>query len=46
MTENEKPAVTIDTSYALDDKYARERGRVYLTGTQALVRLCLLQRAR
>ncbi|HEX3885086.1 MAG TPA: indolepyruvate ferredoxin oxidoreductase family protein [Stellaceae bacterium] len=30
----------------LDDKYALESGRVYLTGTQALVRLPLLQRQR
>jgi indolepyruvate ferredoxin oxidoreductase len=28
----------------LDDKYALERGRAYLTGTQALVRLPMLQR--
>jgi indolepyruvate ferredoxin oxidoreductase len=28
----------------LDDKYALERGRVYLTGTQALVRLPMMQR--
>jgi indolepyruvate ferredoxin oxidoreductase len=31
---------------ALDDKYALEQGRVYLTGTQALVRLPMLQRQR
>jgi len=30
----------------LDDKYALERGRIYLTGTQALVRLPLIQRRR
>ncbi len=30
----------------LDDKYALEKGRVYLTGIQALVRLPLMQRAR
>src|ERR1700742_3943420 len=30
----------------LDDKYVLERGRVYLTGTQALVRLPMLQRQR
>src|SRR5205807_5685067 len=30
----------------LDDKYVLEKGRVYLTGTQALVRLPLLQRQR
>ena len=30
----------------LDDKYSLERGRVYLTGTQALVRLPMMQRQR
>ena len=30
----------------LDDKYALDKGRVYLTGTQALVRLPMLQRRR
>src|ERR1700756_5715473 len=30
----------------LDDKYTLERGRVYLTGTQALVRLPMMQRQR
>jgi len=31
---------------SLDDKYALERGRVFLTGTQALVRLPMVQRQR
>ena len=31
---------------ALDDKYQQDKGRVYLTGTQALVRLPLMQRRR
>jgi indolepyruvate ferredoxin oxidoreductase len=31
---------------ALDDKYALDSGRVYLTGVQALVRLLMLQRQR
>ena len=31
---------------ALDDKYARFDGRVFLTGIQSLVRLPLLQRRR
>ncbi|HXU53338.1 MAG TPA: indolepyruvate ferredoxin oxidoreductase family protein, partial [Casimicrobiaceae bacterium] len=31
---------------SLDDKYALEHGRVYLTGVQALVRLLILQRQR
>src|SRR5215472_6549252 len=30
----------------LDDKYRLDRGRVYLTGTQALVRLAIMQRQR
>jgi indolepyruvate ferredoxin oxidoreductase len=30
----------------LDDKYVLEQGRVFLTGTQALVRLPMMQRAR
>jgi indolepyruvate ferredoxin oxidoreductase len=30
----------------LDDKYELDRGRVYLTGTQALVRLPIMQRQR
>ena len=30
----------------LDDKYALERGCVFLTGTQALVRLTMLQQVR
>ena len=35
-----------DADYTLDDKYTRERGRVYITGVQALVRLPLMQRQR
>ncbi|MEQ9639688.1 MAG: indolepyruvate ferredoxin oxidoreductase family protein [Alphaproteobacteria bacterium] len=31
---------------ALDDKYALETGRIYLTGSQALVRLPMVQRRR
>ncbi len=31
---------------SLDDKYTLDKGRVFLTGTQALVRLLLLQRER
>ncbi|WP_451980668.1 indolepyruvate ferredoxin oxidoreductase family protein [Azospirillum endophyticum] len=33
----------IDRSYRLDDRYVRTEGQVYLSGTQALVRLLLLQ---
>ena len=35
--------VAIDQSYRLDDRYSRMEGQVYLSGTQALVRLLLLQ---
>ena len=35
-----------DATYALEDRYRRERGRVYITGVQALVRLPLMQRQR
>ena len=31
---------------SLDDKYTLEKGRVFLTGTQALIRLMMLQRER
>ena len=30
----------------LDDKYVLDKGRIYLTGTQALVRLPMMQRQR
>ena len=33
-------------SASLEDKYTLERGRVFLTGTQALIRLMMLQRER
>lgn len=36
----------IDKDYALDDRYRRERGRVFLSGSQALVRLPMMQRQR
>ncbi len=34
------------TDYALDDRYTRDSGRVYLNGMQALVRLLLAQHRR
>ena len=37
---------TFDEGYELSHRYTRERGRVYLTGVQALVRLPLMQRQR
>src|SRR6185437_13647295 len=33
-------------SVTLDDKYVLESGRVYLTGTQAMIRLPMMQRQR
>jgi len=39
-------AVMALAAVTLDDKYAVERGRVYLTGTQARVRLPMMQRQR
>ncbi len=33
-------------AFSLDDKYTLERGRVFLTGTQALIRLTMMQRQR
>ncbi len=38
--------MSVDREYALEDRYALDRGRVFLTGNQALVRLPLMQRAR
>src|SRR5688572_32889326 len=37
---------TLDNDYTLDHKYTRTRGRIYLSGVQALVRLPLMQRLR
>ncbi|MBM3524732.1 MAG: indolepyruvate ferredoxin oxidoreductase family protein, partial [Alphaproteobacteria bacterium] len=39
-------ALLIDPTVTLDDKYARESGRVFMTATQALVRLPMMQRQR
>ena len=38
--------VALPNAVTLDDKYLLESGRVYLTGTQALVRLPMMQRQR
>ncbi len=38
------PGETLDLGYRLNDRYTRERGRVFISGTQALVRLLLEQR--
>src|SRR5271154_3959943 len=40
------PGVPMQSAPKLDDKSGREAGRVFLSGTQALVRLPLMQRAR
>ena len=40
-----QPAIEL-ADVDLDDKYTRDRGRVFLTGIQALVRLVLTQRRR
>ncbi|MBV9076394.1 MAG: indolepyruvate ferredoxin oxidoreductase family protein, partial [Methylobacteriaceae bacterium] len=37
------PDSQIDAGYALADRYRRSSGRIYLTGTQALIRLMLAQ---
>lgn len=39
------PALTL-RDVTLADKFYLSNGRVYLTGTQALVRMCLMQAAR
>jgi indolepyruvate ferredoxin oxidoreductase len=38
--------VAVKTSYQLEDRYRQTSGRVYVTGTQALVRLPLVQHQR
>ena len=40
------PTPVLDRDYSLDHKYTRERGRIYLSGVQALVRLPLMQQLR
>ena len=39
-------ALPVDLAATLDDKYTRSAGRVFLSGTQALIRLPMLQRER
>ena len=36
----------VDTDYKLEDRYTRDKGRVFLSGSQALVRLPIMQRQR
>ena len=41
-----KPDLPSSLAATLDDKYTATAGRVFLTGTQALIRLPMLQRER
>ncbi|MDK6077444.1 indolepyruvate ferredoxin oxidoreductase family protein [Massilia varians] len=45
MHEEVGGAALADPAYRLDDNLKREQGRVFLTGTQALIRLPLMQKA-
>ncbi len=36
----------MSTTVSLNDKYELPKGRVFMTGTQALVRLLMVQKAR
>ena len=40
------PVPLVFGDYALEDRYRLDKGRVYLTGIQALVRLPMMQRQR
>ena len=42
MTEH-RNSVDLSTSISLEDKYTLLRGRVFMTGTQAFIRLTMLQ---
>ncbi|ARR54907.1 indolepyruvate ferredoxin oxidoreductase [Rhizorhabdus wittichii DC-6] len=46
MTTPADPAAAELHDYTLDDRYRKTSGRVYLSGSQALVRLPMLQRVR
>ncbi|NTV69684.1 MAG: indolepyruvate ferredoxin oxidoreductase family protein [Azonexaceae bacterium] len=46
MSNLAQPPLPTDLSASIDDKYTRHTGRVFLTGTQALIRLPMLQRER
>ena len=41
-----QPAAILDSTYRLEDRYLKRSGRVFLTGTQALVRIALEQAGR
>ncbi len=44
-TDHDRPVV-VDRDYQLDGRYSLESGRIYLTGSQALARLPMMQRRR
>ncbi len=46
MSSADTPIPLVFGDYALEDRYRLDRGRVYLTGIQALVRLPMMQRQR
>ncbi|SJZ89985.1 indolepyruvate ferredoxin oxidoreductase [Enhydrobacter aerosaccus] len=46
MSTSTTPVPLVFGDYALEDRYRLEKGRVYLTGIQALVRLPMMQRQR
>jgi len=41
-----EPGSHSDHEISLDDKWTLERGRAFMTGTQALIRLPMMQRER
>jgi len=43
---NDLATAPVDAGYRLEDRYTRDSGRVFLTGTQALVRIALDQARR
>ena len=46
MSTADTPIPLVFGDYALEDRYRLDKGRVYLTGIQALVRLPMMQRQR
>src|SRR5271170_3161463 len=46
MSNTDTPIPLVFGDYALEDRYRLDKGRVYLTGIQALVRLPMMQRQR
>src|SRR5580658_5513320 len=43
---SEAPAPAVDLNYRLEDRYLKQSGSVFLTGTQALVRIVVEQAQR